>query len=111
MRCCCCSSLFSSRCCITISSRDIRAILLLLLPSISVPTLPLFELFLCSSHVVAASPTAADDDDDNYDDDDYVNEYNECCNRCHSVCWIPKSIVVVSTSSIDVSYSPLLTAS
>ena len=60
--------MFSSRCCITISSRDIRAILLLLLPSISVPTLPLFELFLYSSHVVVAATTAvtkaaADDDD------------------------------------------------
>ena len=39
-------------------------------------SLPVFELFLCSSHVVAASPTAADDDDDNYDDDDYVDAYD-----------------------------------
>jgi len=42
----------------------------LLLPFISVPTLPLFELFLCSSHAVVAATTAAttaaaaDDDDD-----------------------------------------------
>ena len=41
----------------------------LLLPFISVPKLPLFELFLCSSHAVAAATTAAttaaaaDDDD------------------------------------------------
>ena len=34
----------------------------LLLPSISVPLLPAFELFLCSRHVAAA--TADDDDDD-----------------------------------------------
>jgi len=39
----------------------------LLLPSISVPLLPAFELFLCSRHVAAAT---ADDDDD--DDDDVV---------------------------------------
>ena len=44
-------------------------LLLLILPSTSVPPLPIFELFLCSSHVVAAATTAAttaaaDDDDD-----------------------------------------------
>ena len=38
---------------------------LLILPSTSVPPLPLFEMFLCSSLV-----TAADDDDDD-DDDEY----------------------------------------
>ena len=43
---------------------------LLLLPSTSVLPLPIFELILCSSHVVAvvaaAAPTAADDDDDDH---------------------------------------------
>ena len=42
-------------------------VLLLLLPSTSVPSLPLFESFLCSSLVAAA-----DDDDD---DDDYADKY------------------------------------
>ena len=41
-------------------------------------------------------PMAVDDDD---------------APRCLSFCWIAKSIWAVSTSSIDVSYSPLLTAS
>jgi len=36
-------------------------VILLLLPSISVPPLPQFQLFLCSSLIVAA-----DDDDDDY---------------------------------------------
>ena len=39
-------------------------LLLLLLPSTSVPTLPQFKLFLCSSLVAAA------------DNDDYVDEYD-----------------------------------
>ena len=49
--------------------------IILLLPSISFPPLPVFELFLCSRHAVAdaAAPgaTAAEDDDDdnvNYED-------------------------------------------
>jgi len=76
-----------------------------LLPSIPFPPLPLFELFVCSSLVTA------DDDDD---DDDYADEYDFTTTpdaRCLSFCCIPKSIVVVLTSSIDISNSPSLTVS
>jgi len=53
--------------------------------------------------------TAADDDDVIIND---VDEYDFTNNiRCLILYWIPKSIVVVPTSSIDVPNSTLLTAS
>ena len=94
---------------------------ILLLPSISVPLfpsisfpLPVFALFLCSRHNVApattAAPTAAPTAADDYDDM-MMMSMNIICRPLLTLCWIPKSIFAVSTSSIDVSYSPLLTVS
>ena len=57
----------------------LSSISVLLLPAISVPSLPVFELFLFSHHDVdaaaTAAPTAPDDDDDDDVDDD-VDEYD-----------------------------------
>ena len=82
-----------------------RVLLLLLLPSTSVPPLPLFELFLCSSLVA----TAADDDDDVVDFEDQYDFIDKT--RCVSFCCIPKSIFALSAGTIDVSNSNILTVS
>jgi len=55
---------------------DINRLIFLLLPSISVPLLPAFEVFLCIHYVAAAAaatPTVAADDDVIVN---YVDEYD-----------------------------------
>ena len=71
-----------------------RVLLLHLLPSTSVPPMPPFELFFCSSLVTA------DDDDDDVVDCDIISMNIIIGIRCLSFSCIPKSIFVVSTNSI-----------
>ena len=108
------SSNYPSSCSSPYTSMPLPSLFVFLLSSLSVPSLPAFELFLCSRHVVTdnsanAAAAMAVNDDDAVDCD--IMSMNMMVHPCLTLCWIPKSFLVVSPNSMDVSYSPLLTTS